>query len=164
MTDLTTPFVSSLIDVFAVMFGCDLSQVVAIHDGHMHSTRDVTGIIGLSGKADGNVVLSIDGELALSLTEAMLGQRPDSIDENVIDAVGETVNIVVGQAKAKFESLALNLGIPTVVAGNGQSIRFTGQSAPDWFSFESPWGAIDMCVGLTLAPSLARERAFASTQ
>ena len=39
----------------------------------MHQTRDVTGIIGLTGKADGNIVVSFDREVALSLTEVMLG-------------------------------------------------------------------------------------------
>ena len=112
-------------------------------------------IIGLTGKADGNIVISLDCEVALSLTEAMLGQRPELIDENVIDAVGETVNIVVGQAKAKLDYLALNIGIPTVVTGRGQSIRFTGQTVPVWFAFTSAWGGIDMCVGLSAVSACA---------
>ena len=164
MADLTEPFVGSLIDIFSTMFDCTVTKEATQRDDSLHSTRDVTGIIGLNGKADGNVVVSLDREVALSLTQAMLGQRPESIDENVVDAVGETVNIVVGQAKAQLDTLSLNLGIPTVVAGRGQSIRFTGQAAPVWFSFSSPWGSIDMCVGLTKSRVVERKPAFAGTR
>lgn len=149
MGELTTPFVASLTENFATMFACEVSLGEPRQRSNMHQTRDVTGIIGLTGKADGNIVISFDRDVALSLTETMLGQRPDLIDENVIDAVGETVNIVVGQAKSQLSHLALSIGIPTVVTGKGQSIRFTGQSDPTWFSFNSTWGKIDMCVGLT---------------
>jgi chemotaxis protein CheX len=145
----TAPFVTSLTDNFATMFGCEVSLGEPQTKSNMHQTRDITGIIGLTGKADGNIVVSLDREVALSLTEAMLGQRPECIDENVIDAVGETVNIVVGQAKSQLNDLSLNMGIPTVVTGKGQCIRFTGQSDPIWFAFHSTWGKIDMCVGLT---------------
>ncbi len=162
MADLTGPFVTSLIDIFATMFSCPVTAGSFQRDEHLHSTRDVTGIIGLNGKAEGNVVVSLDRDVALSLTETMLGQRPEEIDENVVDAVGETVNIVVGQAKAKLDALALNLGIPTVVAGRGQSIRFPGQVAPVWFTFDSPWGNIDMCVGLTLSRTAERTPALAA--
>ncbi len=164
MADLTEPFIVSLIDIFATMFGCTVTQETAQRDECLHSTRDVTGIIGLNGKADGNIVMSLDRDVALSLTESMLGQRPESIDENVVDAVGETVNIVVGQAKAKLEVLALNLGIPTVVAGRGQSIRFTGHSAPVWCSFSSPWGNIDLCIGLTMSRVADRTPALAGAR
>ncbi len=164
MANLTEPFVGSLIEIFATMFSCPVSARTSETDEGLHSTRDVTGIIGLNGKADGNIVMSLDREVALSLTESMLGQRPESIDENVVDAVGETINIVVGQAKAKLESLRLNLGIPTVVAGRGQSIRFTGQSAPVWCSFESPWGQIDLCVGLTLSRTAEQTPALAAAR
>ncbi len=143
------PFVDSLIENFATMFACDVSLSEPQQKSNLHKTRDVTGIIGLTGKADGNIVISLDREVALALTEAMLGQLPELIDENVIDAVGETVNIVVGQAKSQLCHLALSIGIPTVVTGKGQSIRFTGQSDPVWFAFQSAWGRIDMCVGLT---------------
>lgn len=153
MLDYTAPFITSLTKIFATMFGCEIVSATAQQKSNMHKTRDVTGIIGLSGKADGNIVVSLDREVALSLTEAMLGQRPESVDENVIDAVGETVNIVVGQAKAQLDRLSLNLGIPTVVTGKGQAIRFTGQTDPIWFVFQSSWGMIDMCVGLMPTPA-----------
>jgi chemotaxis protein CheX len=151
MGTYTAPFVASLTDIFASMFSCEVSLGESHLQTHTHATRDVTGIIGLAGKADGNIIISLDRDVALSLTEAMLGQRPDMIDENVIDAVGETVNIVVGNAKSKLDHLALNIGIPTVVTGRGQSIRFTGQTDPFWFVFHSAWGSIDMCVGLAAA-------------
>ena len=149
MGALTEPFVDSLTENFATMFACDVSLGEPLQKSNMHKTRDVTGIIGLTGKADGNIVISFDREVALSLTETMLGQRPESIDENVIDAVGETGNIVVGHAESQLSGLQLSIGIPTVVTGKGQSIRFTGQSDPTWFAFQSAWGMIDMCVGLT---------------
>ena len=124
----------------------------------MHQTRDVTGIIGLTGKADGNIVISLDREVALSLTEAMLGQRPESIDENVIDAVGETVNIVVGQAKSQLSQLALSIGIPTVVTGKGQSHPLHRPAGSRLVRLPIAWGQIDMCVGLAACRRVPNHR------
>jgi chemotaxis protein CheX len=149
MSPYTEPFVASLVGNFAAMFGCVLTPGTSPHGERIHATRDITAIVGLAGKADGNIVISLDRAVALALTEAMLGQRPETIDENVIDAVGETLNIVAGQAKSQLDQLALNLGIPTVVTGCGQSIRFTGQPDPTWCAFDSDWGSVDLCVGLT---------------
>ena len=61
----TAPFVTSLTDNFATMFGCDVSLGEPQQKTKMHATRDVTGIIGLTGKADGNIVISLDREVAL---------------------------------------------------------------------------------------------------
>ncbi|MHB0957504.1 MAG: chemotaxis protein CheX [Pirellulaceae bacterium] len=151
MSAYIAPFAASLVDIFASMFQCALTPAKSSHTDKMHTTRDVTAIVGLAGKAEGNIVISLDSQVALSLTESMLGQRPATLDENVIDAVGETLNIIAGQAKAQLGQLALNLGIPTVVTGSGQAIRFTGQPDPTWYVFDSQWGSVELCVGLMLS-------------
>ena len=62
-------------------------------------------MIGLSGKAQGTVVLGLSREAAISAAEVLLQERPAEINGDVTDAVGELVNIIAGSAKAKLEHL-----------------------------------------------------------
>jgi CheY-specific phosphatase CheX len=58
MSPYTAPFVTSLVGNFATMFGCVLTPGTSPHGERSHATRDVTAIVGLAGKADGNIVIS----------------------------------------------------------------------------------------------------------
>ena len=59
--------------------------------------HDVSGVIGLSGKASGTVVVSVDREVAMCVTEKMLGDRPDTLNADVMDAIGEITNMIAGR-------------------------------------------------------------------
>ena len=61
---------------------------------------DVSGLIGMVGpQTKGSLSISFDESLALTIMERMLGERPETIDEEVTDMVGEITNMVTGGAK-----------------------------------------------------------------
>src|SRR5687768_3607686 len=99
------PFVISAVEVFSTMLDCELTRGKLSLTADFQPAHDVSGIIGLSGKASGTVVVSVDRNVAISATERMLGQRPLTIDTDVIDAVGELTNMIAGRAKAGLEHL-----------------------------------------------------------
>ncbi len=118
------PFVRSVLSVFSTMANCTLTRGQPfIKDSHQ-PMHEVSGIIGLSGKAKGTVVLSLDREAAMRATEALLGERPSSIDADVTDAIGELTNMIAGNAKAQLERYALSVSLPTVITGKGHCIDF----------------------------------------
>jgi chemotaxis protein CheX len=79
---------------------------------------DVEGVhawVGVSGEWDGQVMLEMTAVTALAATSAMLGLDEVTSDD-VIDAVGELVNMVGGNIKSLMPAPS-TLTLPTVVQG-----------------------------------------------
>lgn len=142
------PFVTAAAEVFSTMLQCELTRgKLAIGNG-AQPTMDISGVIGLSGRATGTVVLSLDRAVALSATEILLGQKCTSIDGDVIDAVGELTNMVAGRAKAGLEHLAMSLALPTVITGKNHVISFGSATQTLAIPFTCEWGGLVVEVGL----------------
>jgi chemotaxis protein CheX len=91
---------------------------------------DISGIIGLAGEARGAVAVSMKKELAFKITEQLTGQEYNAMDEEVIDAIGELVNIIAGNAKQRLENdFNLVISLPSVVTGAGHEIKFPSEQA-----------------------------------
>jgi len=54
----------------------------------------------------------------LAATEALVSERYDEVNDDVIDTVGELTNMIAGNAKANFEQLEMSLALPTVIVGS----------------------------------------------
>lgn len=143
------PFLSATMSVFSKMLGCTLTRGQPYVKSKVQPDLDISGIIGLSGKAKGTVVLSLCRNAALRVTEVMLGERPDSCNDDVADAVGELANIIAGSAKAQLEHLALSVSLPSIITGKGHCVEFPRNVAHFCIPFTCDWGEISVEVGLT---------------
>ncbi len=146
------PFLASMISVFDTVLGCAVTRGTPFLKHGAQPEYEISGVIGLSGKAKGVVVLSLCREAALSATEAMLGERPPEINSDVTDAVGELANMVAGSAKAKLERLEMSVSLPTVIVGKSHSIEFPKAIVPICIPFDSPWGPVAATIGLVEQP------------
>jgi chemotaxis protein CheX len=146
--EFINPFVCAAVDVFSTMLNCELVRGQLSLNAHFQPKHEVTGVIGLSGKASGTVVVSLDRDVAISATERMLGQRPESIDDDVIDAVGEMTNMIAGKAKAGLEQFEMKLALPTVITGKNHVIRFGSTAQTICIPYTCQWGNISVEVGL----------------
>ncbi|MBC8351607.1 MAG: chemotaxis protein CheX [Planctomycetes bacterium] len=143
------PFVTSTVNVFSTMLDCALERDPLCTKASFAPLHEVSGIIGLSGKAAGTVVLSLCREVALQATAALLlGERPTEIDADVIDAVGELANMIAGNAKIHLEELSMSVSLPSVICGKNHSLTFPSQATPIIIPFRSPWGPLSIEVGL----------------
>ena len=105
-------------------------------------------MIGLSGLVSGTVIVSLDRQVALAATGAMLGTTPDSVNADVIDAVGELTNMIAGKAKSALEHLEMKLALPTVIAGKNHVIAFGSAAQTICIPYTCDWGQISVEVGL----------------
>jgi len=150
-TEYINPFIESATTVFRTMLSLDVTRgTLYVKDGFQPSL-EITGVIGLSGIAKGSVLLGVSKSVALSATELLLGEHVSTIDHNVVDAVGELTNMIVGAAKAKLESLNLNMGLPTVVVGKNHTIVFPAGIHPIGIPFDSVAGKF--CLEVSLVDS-----------
>ena len=145
--EFINPFVSAACDVFQAMLACDLTRGTLGLKRNNTPEFEVSGLIGLSGRCQGMVVFSVGRDTALAATEIMLGQRPDGINAQVVDAVGELANMIAGAAKVQLEQYELRIGLPSVICGKNHFINFPSNSTPINLPFQSKIGPICIEVG-----------------
>ncbi|MBN1910811.1 MAG: chemotaxis protein CheX [Pirellulales bacterium] len=142
------PFVTSLKNTFQTMLNCDTKRgQVCLQDGST-SRHPVSGVIGLTGKAVGTVVLNLSENVALKAAATLLLTEMPSINDEVLDAVGELTNMVTGAAKAELEEYELKVSLPNVITGANHEIHFPSDVTPVCVPFETEWGKLTLEVGL----------------
>ena len=148
--DYINPFVSSVVNVFRTMLDLELFRGQLLVKTTRQPRYDISGIIGLSGKAAGTIVLCMERELARLTTQSLLDTeiRSAQITEDVIDAVGELVNIIAGGAKAQLAQYEMSVSLPTVITGKGHCIDFPRNTKPICIPFACQAGYLDVEVGL----------------
>ncbi|MDR2501025.1 MAG: chemotaxis protein CheX [Treponema sp.] len=91
---------------------------------------DISAVIGLTGEARGAVVISMKKDLVITLTDMLTNTVHKDIDEEVVDAIGEIVNIIAGNAKKGLEeAFRLVISLPTIVQGKGHAIKWPNTQA-----------------------------------
>ena len=108
-----------LVDVSA--YEEQTSDPPASHDG-------VEALVGIGGAWTGTGRIWCNSKFACKLAGALLATPYESLDEDVLDAISEVANMIVGSAKTTFEeSLGpLVLSIPTVIFGRNYRTRSAG--------------------------------------
>lgn len=142
------PFVLSTLDVFSTMLGCKLTRGELSLNNNFHPAYDISGIIGLTGRASGTVVVSLERAVSLAAVRAILGEMPDSINADVIDTVGELTNMIAGKAKADLAQLEMSLAIPTVVTGKNHVISYGSSAQTISIPYTCEWGSLSVEVGI----------------
>jgi chemotaxis protein CheX len=143
------PFLVSTVAAFDTMLKWPLTRGTPYIKTSSQPSHEVSGIIGLSGKAQGTVVVGLGRETALKVAEIMLQERPPEINGDVVDAVGEMANIIAGRAKSQLEELEMNVSLPSVITGKSHCIQFPTKVTPICIPFDSEWGPITVEVGLS---------------
>ena len=144
------PFIQATNHVFNELF--NIKPEVGkpfIMDKNQEHEWDVSAIIGIAGETKGAVVLSFPSELAHNLTSRLTGKPVPSPDEDVVDTIGEVVNIVAGNAKKGLEEYRLMISLPSIVTGRNHKIVWPGKNAPIIsIPFQSELGAFSLSVVL----------------
>ncbi|MFZ0449201.1 MAG: chemotaxis protein CheX [Desulfatiglandaceae bacterium] len=85
---------------------------------------DVTGIIGLTGEARGTVSVTFTEACILDVFSKMFGEEMKTLNDEIVDAVGEISNMISGHARKKLEEIgkSLKAAIPTVVMGKNHQL------------------------------------------
>jgi chemotaxis protein CheX len=158
------PFISAAVEVFSTMLKCQIKRgKLSLSTGNQ-PTLDISGVVGLSGRASGTVVLSFSRDVATQATEVLLTQKCSTITSDVIDAVGELTNMIAGRAKSGLEHLAMTLALPTVVTGKNHIISFGSATRTIRIPFSCEWGEFTLEVGLVDEHEVAHAAAPAARE
>jgi chemotaxis protein CheX len=149
--EFVNPFVESTYAVFRTMLGMQLKRGSLYLKQGFQPSHEISGIIGLSGRAQGVVLLGMGREVATEVTNFLTEQRPLDIDSDVIDAIGELANMIAGGAKTALADLQMSISLPSVIAGRNHTVSFPTGAPPIGIPFESPFGPLALEVSLVVA-------------
>ena len=142
----------SAISVFSTMLGVELGPGEASIE---HSTPDaidgVASFIGVAGAWAGTGSVFCSPDLACRVCNRMLMTDNSEVNEEVLDAVAELTNMIVGSVKNDLEAHVgvLGLSIPTVVFG--RNFRTKSAGTTDWVVVRFPWEGETLLVKMFMA-------------
>ena len=148
--DYINPVVLGLEEVFQTMLNCNVERTgIGLMENSLALYR-VSGIVGISGKGAGTVVLSMQPSVAIKATETMLMMEGiTEVNGDVLDTVGELTNMVCGSAKAKLAQFHLSISLPNVLAGDDCWLYFPQKAHPISIPFKCPWGLLALQIGFS---------------
>lgn len=151
------PFINTAVNVFDTVLSCKLTRVGLALKERLQPDYEVSGIIGLSGRAAGTVVLSVSREMALNAAATMLGEPQTDVNQDVIDAIGELTNMVAGGAKTQLSQFEMSISLPSVIIGKNHIISNGSNVQPICVQFDSPMGPLNVDVSLVqVSPTVSQ--------
>ncbi len=120
------PFVNATGAIFRTMLELDTTPGTPYLNDYANRKEvyDISGIIGVSGEATGAIVISFPKLTALKIVSVMSGEDVKIFDQTVVDAIGEILNIVTGNAKKDLGGLSINISLPSVITGHQHKLNW----------------------------------------
>jgi len=144
----------STLQVFSTMLDAQVRLDAAVIESSMPEANDgVVSFIGLAGSWTGTGSLACSPATACRVCSQMLMTENAAVDDEVLDAVAELTNMIIGGVKTDLEPELgpLGLSIPTVVYGKNFKAR--GAGATEWIVATFSWEEHRLLVKLCLAPT-----------
>ena len=148
--EVINPFLESVSNVLVTMATLDVSSgKIGLKQGSAPAP-DITGYLTMnSPKMSGAMAISFSTPVILELTKRLLGEEVTSIDDTVVDVVGEVTNMIVGGAKRLLDEMGYDFDMaqPLVLVGKEQEMKFSSDFPVITIPFTTEVGEfyVEMC-------------------
>jgi chemotaxis protein CheX len=133
------PFIKNTCHVLKTMASLDVEFKKVYFSTTIRIFGDISGIMGLSGTAEGTLVVTFYWDLAKKIIARMMGMEEDSIDAELIhDGVSEIINMISGSTKKEFVGTPYHfeISLPSVIVGPGHQIGYLQHTSVAVLIFE----------------------------
>lgn len=141
-------------EVFSTMLAMEIVPGEAyVERDAAPSSEGVVALIGLAGEWVGTASLSCSAPFACRIASQMLMMDAQAVDGDVLDAVAEVANMIIGNVKTGLESDLgpMGMSIPTIIFGKNFSARSAGSE--EWLTVPFTCEGEHVEVKFCLAPS-----------
>jgi chemotaxis protein CheX len=124
MEQYIQPFVEVSTAVFNDLLHCSIKPDRAYFIGkEAFLDWDISGLIALTGEVKGLVAISVKYPTASKITGILTGTEENHSTADMVDAIGEIVNIIAGNVKKKLEDkFKIVISLPRVVHGKAHMV------------------------------------------
>lgn len=147
--EYVNPFLTPAQMVWQKEFNCPLKIKNAEAVSHQYTTDDVTAIIGISGKLEGNVLYGFSEPLVKDIIKRMVGEDFEARDPMALSALGEIANVITGNAATQLAASGYQCDIspPVILEPVGATLT-AGVPKQIQVTFESEMGILRVRIGL----------------
>ncbi len=131
-------------DVFRTMLSLEIWPDTAAAD--LHHTEVVTAAVYFAGEWKGAVLIECTTSQAFDFTARLFSSAPpETMDDDVRDALGELANMVAGNLKSVLPG-GVGISMPSVVEGKNYSLKVCGGNLSTRLRFQSPLGPLSIIL------------------
>jgi len=141
-------------EVFTTMLGLEVSAGETVAEQSAPGPTDgVVSLVGLAGSWVGTGTISCSADTACRFSSQFLMTEFESVNEEVLDAMAELANMIIGGLKTKVEEELgpMGLSIPTVIYGKNFTTRTASRN--DWTLVPFHCGEDSFDIHICLAPN-----------
>jgi len=142
------PFLAASMNLFKEHLGVDVRSLNPFVRKDPTVLEEVSGIIGLAGETTGAVVLSFSRVTAMNIVSVFAGKTYTALTNEVLDGVGELVNIIAGNAKKDLLDFRISISLPGVIVGSATKIHWPEGVPVITIPFDSNLGSLSVNVSL----------------
>ena len=142
------PFLAASMNLFHEYLGITVRSLNPFVRKDAYVLDEVSGIIGLAGDTAGAVVLSFSRQTAMNIVSVFSKKSYTALTNEVLDGVGELVNIIAGNAKQDLAEHRISISLPGVVVGKDARIHWPDGVPVIAIPFDSELGSFSVNVSL----------------
>lgn len=162
--EMASAISSATNEVFSTMLDLEISAGQVEDDSNTTTSRasGVVALLGLAGEWVGNGRICCTPEFGCKMASQLLMQPCEAVNEEVLDAIGEVANMIIGNVKNALEERlgTLSLSTPTVIYGHNFEARSVGVRERITLTFNS--GPEQLLVQISISPATSKPAAARS--
>jgi chemotaxis protein CheX len=153
--DIIAAIKSATGEVFSTMLGMDATAEEIEPSQNVAATpaSGIIALIGLAGPWAGTGSISCDAEFACVLSGKFLMATYEAVNEEVLDAIAEITNMIIGNVKNTLEQKVGDMGLSTPTVIFGRNFQTRSARAHEWTGVKFICGAQSISVLMCLAPN-----------
>ena len=148
---LNESLVTATKEMFESMMGWDIACLPATSRKLNEVFAEANVIISFVGKPSGALALKCSRQFAAKIASGMLGMDVDDDSDDMKDAVGEFLNMIIGRAKTLYSPTEVfKISVPTLVIGDNYVLHIQSAKADTITALDFQYGQESMCLEVIL--------------
>jgi len=153
-TEIADAIKAATEDVFSTMLNLKIEPGdVYVDKQEASPASGVVSLIGLAGPWVGTGSISCSAEFACRLAAGLLTTEYPAICEDVLDAIAEVTNMIIGNVKTTLENRLGEMGLSTPTVIYGRNFQTRSARNQDWTVVPFNCDGDRMCIQVCLAPN-----------
>jgi len=147
-------------EVFSTMLGLEIAAIEP--QAGIDETREqgsgLVSLIGLAGSWSGTGSISCSEHFACRMASSLLMSPYETLNEDVLDAMGEITNMIIGNVKTCLEERIGPMGLSTPTVIFGRDFQTRSARVHNWTVVPFRSGDEKLFVQMCLAPTREPEK------
>lgn len=142
------PFIDAAMHLFKDYMGLSIDPGKPFLLSDPQDLKGVSAVIGLGGDTTGAVVLTLRDETAVGMVSLLEGNKYTDMGDEILDGVGEIINIIAGNAKKDLLDHQIVISLPGIITGSDYRINWPQGVPVISIPFESDLGPFAINVSI----------------